>query len=134
MQPRLRLCLIVFAVVLGMLAVGCPYVRVRPLDEARVETLRTEINAIIATGTCSVDTDCDVVALGGPCGPISEYLPYAPATVDQVALNDRIGEYNDLQPYVRPPNLACTDMLPIVPALRCENTVCVAHTPAGPQF
>lgn len=110
---------------------GCPYVRVRPLDEPRVETLRAEIDAIIATGTCSLDADCEVAALGNFCGPVGEYLPYAPATVDLAALNDRIAEYNALQQFVRPSNVVCADSLLAVPTPRCENTVCVAYPPAG---
>ena len=125
MQPRLRLCLIVFAVVLGMLAVGCPYVRVRSLDEARVETLRAEISTILAAGkTCTLDADCGVVFFG------SEYVSYAPATVDQDLLDGKIAEYRDLEQSLLPPGLVYADIGAPVPTVRCENSVCIAGPPA----
>jgi hypothetical protein len=130
MPSRLQPFLIASAIALGFFIAGCPYVRVRALDEARVETLRAEIDAIIATGTCSLDADCSVVALGDECGPVSEYLPYAPATVDLNALNDRIGEYNDLRQILLREGI-CALIEPPVPMLRCESSVCVAGSPAG---
>ena len=133
MRFKIASCLVLSALMSAMLMGGCPLVNMRAEDEAQLASLGAEIEEVIAAGSCSVDSDCDVRAIGDACGGPSMYLAYSPATVDEAALAEKILDYNEFEEYMfHRYGFGCQNTIVPVPTVRCENAVCVAVRPAGP--
>jgi hypothetical protein len=134
MKLRIASGLVVTGTTIVMCLGGCPQPSSREADEERLVLMRAEIMDLIAQGTCSANSDCGVRAIGvAPCGGPSEYLAYAPATVDEAALATKIYQYNEFADYmIDHYGISGACILPTVPMVTCQGGRCVAETPAGP--
>ncbi len=90
-------------------------------DRAKLEAMRDEIVALIATPSCGGNGDCRYIGLGvKPCGGVWEYLIYSTAGIDTALLEYLVSRYNEFDEgfnrrfnvvsdcrYVLPPRVGC---------------------------
>ena len=63
-------------------------------EKAELSILQEEIEQLIATGTCSQNTDCNFIAFGSkPCGGAWSYLVFS-ATINVELLKEKVTTYN----------------------------------------
>lgn len=64
-------------------------------EKLQLDSLKNEIEQLIATGICSENTDCDYIAFGSkPCGGPWSYLVYS-TSINVEMLQQKVEFYNN---------------------------------------
>jgi len=97
-------------------------------EKAELAILQEEIVQLIATGTCTQNTDCDFIAFGSkPCGGAWSYLVYS-TTINVELLKERVATYNETETAYNIKWSVVSDCMAIAPptSVQCVNGDCVA--------
>ena len=97
-------------------------------DRAKLEAMRKDILALIATPSCGGDGECRYIGLGvKPCGGVWEYLVYSTATVDTAFLKYLVSRYNAFNDgFNRRYTIYSDCMFVLPPRVGCFEGVCAA--------
>tara|TARA_R110001583_G_scaffold179638_2_gene336530 strand:- start:30616 stop:31008 length:393 start_codon:yes stop_codon:yes gene_type:complete len=97
-------------------------------EKAELAILQEEIEQLIATGTCSQNTDCNFIAFGSkPCGGAWSYLVFS-ATINVELLKEKVTTYNENETAYNIKWSVVSDCMVSTPptSVECVNGNCVA--------
>jgi hypothetical protein len=108
-------------------------------DEARLDRLRAQIEALVGQASCNRVEECRYIGLGAkPCGGNWRYLVYSTAVADPEALAGKVAQYNAFEADMNRRYGRISDCsLPAFPALGRYQGRCVdlrEFTPQGTGF
>ncbi|TYA74017.1 hypothetical protein [Seonamhaeicola marinus] len=93
-----------------------------------LQTLKADIEALVATSVCNESTECKSIAFGSkPCGGPWSYLIYS-TSIDTQELETKVGQYNQLEAIFNAKWGVLSDCAVANPPVDiiCENNECVA--------
>ena len=112
----------------GLVAVaGCDGESSEIRDQATLDAMRQEIEALIGTPDCDDVSSCALLPFGAkPCGGPWSYLVYSKTTVDEAELENLVARYNAFEAEVNRRYGRMSDCsVPPQPVLGCVDGTCV---------
>lgn len=122
---------LVFIVCLTLVAFQCDEDE-KPLtqeeEQTKLNLLKTEIETLAGTSTCTDDAACKFIAFGSkPCGGPWSYLVYS-TSIDTDKLENLVAEYNLYEKDFNTNWGIASDCAFVLPptSVECQNNICVA--------
>ncbi len=118
----------IFSIVLLVIcACGTPTRSIED-DQATLDGLRGEIDALVRSPTCIDVNDCRAAPLGvKPCGGPWEYVIYSAMITDSTELANKIDLYDEAQREYNEKHQAISDCMFVAPpTLGCTNNLCAS--------